>query len=227
MYLQPYTVAGVKELIRLVELADYYCMLRVVSRTLDEPLINGPYILREIENPLAAAQLLPAAAKLRHRNLFNDCLVISLAPWSSFECSPICNTEFAKLAHNIRERVSVKVAKYSEGILSASIYSDAMNLHDCNWKDQLILDMGATTINSPKQVDPDKILPAHYYFLMSKLQCGLAQSKMFHATCHEILKNNLCLLRGLTAGKDSMNDTFLFDSLREDEFPWDINAVDW
>jgi hypothetical protein len=81
MYNMPYDIGSSKELLRLTEMADYYCALRIVSCTLhagqrflwrqkNPPIIFPPIRSSELY------ELFSAAVKLRHKALFEDCLVI-------------------------------------------------------------------------------------------------------------------------------------------------------
>jgi hypothetical protein len=79
MYNMPYELDSPEELLRLTELADYYCALRIVSCTLDAALYQSHWVRSNLVD--WASPLLPAAAKLRNKTLFSDCLTLCLGPW--------------------------------------------------------------------------------------------------------------------------------------------------
>jgi hypothetical protein len=81
MYNMPYDIGSADELLQLTAIADYYCALRIVSRTLhpghrflwtqkNPPIIFPPIGSGQLQD------LLSAAVKLRHKALFQDCLII-------------------------------------------------------------------------------------------------------------------------------------------------------
>jgi len=82
-YNQPYNIAS-HDLLALTELADYYCALPAVSRSLDGVFFRDAdfmdTLLVEMSKSLLAV-LLQAAVKLRHPQLYRDCLVLSIGPW--------------------------------------------------------------------------------------------------------------------------------------------------
>jgi hypothetical protein len=70
MYLKPYRVQGYKELKTLTELADYYCALPVLSRTLDAAFLRSFVFVEEIKH--SSCKMLILAAKLRNSVLFRE-----------------------------------------------------------------------------------------------------------------------------------------------------------
>jgi hypothetical protein len=59
----------------LVGLADYYCALPLVSRSLDGAFFRSPKFLATFKNT-NQRNLLSLAIKLRHSDLFRDCMII-------------------------------------------------------------------------------------------------------------------------------------------------------
>jgi hypothetical protein len=80
MYNMPYDIYDSKELLRLTEIADYYCALRIVSCTLHA---GQRFLWRQKNPPIIhkigvreIPELFSAAVKLRNKPLFEDCLII-------------------------------------------------------------------------------------------------------------------------------------------------------
>lgn len=70
MYCAPYAFNDVAQLILTTELADYYCALPILSRTLLQALFSSKLdILRN------AVTLVETAYTLRHAELLRECVV--------------------------------------------------------------------------------------------------------------------------------------------------------
>jgi hypothetical protein len=229
LYLRPYTLFGVEELVQLLELADYYCMLRILSRTLDEALANSQKITREIREARTACHLLPAAAKLRHRKLFSDCILLSLGPWSTPEYSVISNNRFREVAETVRNRISVKIAKSLETIISA--YT-APGLHLSlssyeNINDRIIRDLRSTGERLRSKYNQEKVSLPLYFKALSVMAYGNPPVTIFRSACSEMLVNKLFLSPHLSIDRAGIEENFLCDTVKEEEVPWDVNETDW
>jgi hypothetical protein len=97
-------------LLALTRLADYYNALPVVSRSLDSAFLRNSEFISDLFVDYYE-EILPAAIKLRHRELYKDCLVLSIGPWG---CAPLTESAFPELQKLVRDaynQISTKVAQ--------------------------------------------------------------------------------------------------------------------
>ena len=80
LYNRFYKLEDRQQLILMTKVADYYCALPALSRTIDGALYRSPdvFIRRMKDN---TCEFLAAAEKLRNPALFKDCLLLSTGPW--------------------------------------------------------------------------------------------------------------------------------------------------
>jgi hypothetical protein len=64
-YGEPYELKSLNELKSMTQLADYYCALPTLSRSINLPLFRGDINIKEL-----SFELIEIAAKLRHPELF-------------------------------------------------------------------------------------------------------------------------------------------------------------
>ncbi len=82
MYYEEYEVNDLSELRSLVEMIDYYGAEPIVSKTLTAAIRRSQYSRRSsISVNRDAATLILIAAKLRHAEIFRDCVVILARDW--------------------------------------------------------------------------------------------------------------------------------------------------
>ncbi|PVH87079.1 hypothetical protein DL98DRAFT_355713, partial [Cadophora sp. DSE1049] len=80
VYLKPYVIDSCHLFLSLTKLADFYCTLPVVSRTLDIAFHISPKFIQEI--PRYRCKIFTAAVKLRNKILFKESLIWVVGPWS-------------------------------------------------------------------------------------------------------------------------------------------------
>lgn len=91
-----------EELVDLVELADYYRALRIVSCTLDQGLIHGieeGLMYKMMDDPY---KILRLAVKLRNETLFQECLCLSLGLWASPKFEESKDNEVRDICYKVR-----------------------------------------------------------------------------------------------------------------------------
>jgi hypothetical protein len=223
LYLQPYTLGSPAELESLVDLADYYCMLRIISRTLDGVLDATEDVARLLRQGNMPCWLLPAAAKLRHKRLFSDCILLSIGPWHQPNISNIEDPNLRAIAQAVRGRMSVKVANILEHIISTSTseYGRTQATFEAIVRD--IAECGRK--NRVRTNKRDVCLP-----LYIKAISGLKHDDrilMLGDACFEVLVNRLYLSPHVDFEMYSLEDRFLCEKITDEELPWDIHEADW
>jgi hypothetical protein len=223
LYLQPYTLSSPAELAHLVDMADYYCMLRIISRTLDGVLDATEDVARLLRSADMPCWLLPTAAKLRHRRLFSDCILLSIGPWHQPNISKIEDPKLRAIAQAVRARISIKVANILEHIISTSTseYGRTQATFEAIVRD--IAECGRK--NRVRTSKRDVCLP-----LYIKAISGLKHDDrilMLGDACLEVLVNRLYLSPHVNFEMYSLEDRFLCEKIRDEELPWDVHEADW
>lgn len=129
MYNKQYLIYDLDDLEILTEIADYYCALKIVSRTLDGPIFSVFLFARDIvEDPVRGLVL---AHKLRNALLYRECLILSQGPWYkpafwSLICpeipdpsSPVRYDVLFKRALNLNHNIYALIGKATEAIYKA------------------------------------------------------------------------------------------------------------
>lgn len=78
MYAEPYFVDNLPELAMMVEIADYYCALPMLSKSLPIALCE-----RYLKIHKSTKEYLQIACKLRQEDLFKECVTILAGNWGS------------------------------------------------------------------------------------------------------------------------------------------------
>jgi hypothetical protein len=101
-------VDGCEELFLMIELADYYQCLPILSYSMDGALLNSPKVTDEIwDDPHKSFDF---AAKLGNANLFRDFLINIVNPWSWPFYLKLSGPKFRKAAQPGYNSVARKVA---------------------------------------------------------------------------------------------------------------------
>jgi len=110
-YGESYPLNGVPELKRMTRIADYYCALPVLSRSISLPLSRGDFSI-ECKSSLSSIELIEIATKLHHRDLFRECVIWLAGSWS--RCDPDLsklNRKVQRIIRNARNGIYALVAK--------------------------------------------------------------------------------------------------------------------
>jgi hypothetical protein len=222
LYLQPYSLSGPEELIHMVDLADYYCMLRILSRTLDGALDATEEVAKLLRHDRTPCRLLPAAAKLRHKRLFSDCIILSIGPWHKPNVSYIEEPKLQAIAQAVRDRISIKISHVLENIIALSTASTTSRKRDAISNDML----SCATENRIEGHEEQLCLPL-YIKAVSGLPYQAHQRYVFQDACSEVMVNRLNLYPHVVYALYVLEDRFLCDTVREEELPWDVRETDW
>lgn len=124
MYQKPYEITSTEHLQEITTLADFYRCLPVVSNSLYSAFFRSPKFLANVKEDREI--LLELSCKLRHRELFNDCLVLISGYWPPDESAFTINIEDTRLltlAENVRNRVGTVLARNIQKILIDTKYT--------------------------------------------------------------------------------------------------------
>jgi hypothetical protein len=95
-YNQRFAIATVSQILEIINVAETYDFLPALSRTVFATLYENWNFFRDIDS--WSSQILEAATKLRHAQLFRDALVLSLGPWESPEYRQNKNGKHKRIA---------------------------------------------------------------------------------------------------------------------------------
>ncbi|KAF7903039.1 hypothetical protein EAF00_002941 [Botryotinia globosa] len=204
MYQKPYEITSTAHLQGLTTSADFYRCLPVVSNSLYSAFFRSPKFLAKIKEDREI--LLELSCKLRHRELFNDCLVLISGYWPPDESAFTINIEDTRLltlAENVRNRVGTLLARNIQRILIDTKYTDQGG-------DDLKAAVCSTTGSLVK-----------YHVRL--------QERIFRLDIiNDITKNCLKLYdTSAVAGKGKYIHKFLCVELKEEDIPWDTTENDW
>ncbi|KAG4428514.1 hypothetical protein IFR05_016003 [Cadophora sp. M221] len=117
IYTKPYAIESCADLLVLTRLADFYCALSIVSRTLDIAFHTSPALINQI--PQFRCEVFAAAAKLRNRLLFREALVWIVGPWRVPTYNNLEDPELKKVAHRAWTEICVKIAGINYSLMNA------------------------------------------------------------------------------------------------------------
>lgn len=237
MYHRPYVLEGFQMLETLVDLADFYCALPIVSATITTPLLGSPIFSAHNEYQdnvweIQAPVMLVMAKKLRHPVLFREAFVHVVSNWQgnvlgeyyvfnkeSDARSPFPDDkDLLRLVYQGYSQVCSKLLKVNQQALRVLTVKDRCF-------EKVVRDMGEE-INS----DTNPTTEASYFRrLMDYLKAaeGDAADSHLMKTLEDLLQNNLVLDRsGFGAGQGPF-EGFLCAEISDEEMPWDPSEIDW
>ncbi|KAM0143542.1 hypothetical protein ACHAO1_000643 [Botrytis cinerea] len=228
-----YKIETADELERLTRLADYHCALPVVSATLTGALFKSSmfeispmisiYDPQECEIHDNSVSLLLLARKLRNGVLFRECLIHTVGRWDFL---PDPEKEMIKEDQELYKLVRIKLSFLYETLsksqiaLFRALVEEKITLHKI------------AQYASPRTLIGE-YLPMYRALWDENPFYSLSQNeetKDLGDFMPDLLKNNLTLgCTGEIPGrKDSVFEhTFLCTEVEDDEFPWDMEEMDW
>lgn len=216
IYNLPYTLLHTAEFTLIFELADYYCALPSLSRTLDGCLMNDLAFCKTTR--YEADELFLIAAKLRNALLFRECLIWVVGPHNR----PIFHTEqdqrLRMIARCVHGEIISKIMQVDQLLTIWLFNGDTGNepAIELEALDQLELcDLTSTEFSVPC-----------LFRILSKGGNALCDG----ATTKELLKNNLKLDRTrMDSGQADfeLQGHFLCAEIADEDLPWDVNEMDW
>ncbi|CZR55513.1 uncharacterized protein PAC_05401 [Phialocephala subalpina] len=222
IYNMPYMIYRAEELAALFELADYYCALRIVSRTLDEAITYGEeegvfWGLKE--NPCRFLQL---AISLRNERLFKECLCLSLGPWTDPVFRKGATGEVWQICEKACSKIYARMGRVNERLLKR-MHQLARN--DPAARDKMLEYMKKVSLNFTDS-SPDKMYLPQYYRKLWNFKSNDGK-QLFRDAMEGLIDNTLTLARDSKAGQGDFIDFFLCESLEYEEIPWDLDEDHW
>jgi hypothetical protein len=225
IYHRPYKIDKGAELTSLTSLADYYCALPIVSRTLDSAFYISPNFDRILlYDP---CEVFTAAAKLRNAMLFRDSLIFVTGPWSDPAYKTLSDPKLKKIARRARAEVAAKVGEAEGTITSRRLY-EATAVNGGGYIEKAYF---WVAVNNAHFAHTDETcLPSIYRDLYAfDLKEENKLINFFVPILRELLENKLVLgERGsklLSHG--ILIDYFLCAEIEDEDLPWDVNEIDW
>lgn len=130
IYRQPYTLKSTEVLKNMTEQADFHCCLPVVSNSLYAAFYRSPDFLANVNKDRELLLLL--AYKLRHVELFNDCIILISGYWPPGNCklqsaTKMTDEKLKRPAENVYSRTGVRIAHSQQQILSYPSRTDSID----------------------------------------------------------------------------------------------------
>jgi hypothetical protein len=233
MYIQPYLIEDVSELLVFVRLADYYCCLPVVSGTLSGALLGSPIFKRRDTDSVddnegqdfahKAGELIFAAKKLRHPVLFRECFIHLVANLHDknymVDDLPALrgDKDLWLLLNEAKSSLRQRILAAQHEVLTASLQGNFL--------------AGFKTLACDKLCDNSE--ESAYFF-----RCLLEHREDVHhhqdeledmfSFIENLLRNNLVFDQtDYGAGEGPYEFCFLSAELADEDMPWDVTEVDW
>lgn len=109
IHARTYTVDDYEELSLMVDLADYYRCLPILSYSMDGALLKSPEVSIELEE--FPDETFVLATKLRNATLFRDILIHIANPWSRPMYLAFLDPKLIKAGQRGYDSIAVKIAK--------------------------------------------------------------------------------------------------------------------
>lgn len=216
----------VEELIAMTNLADYYCVLPTLSRSLYRALYDMSLDVAGC-NPELLPEVLAASCKLRYPDLFKECIILAAGNWSDNygREMPLSghSRKIRKLIEAARYRIGFDIAKANEQMLR--IFSQNAQLGEYVKKVELGADMSLPEYY--RDVYCGNILEEDYD---SEYEDGQYKEDitMIESALKPVLENRLKFSgRDLLAGERPFEKHFLCATIDDDDLPWDRTQTDW
>jgi hypothetical protein len=199
----------------MTALADYYCALPILSRTLDGALLRSGNLANTIR--FNCQKVLTVAAKLRNAVLFRESLVWVAGCWTSWKPTKTKDRTLQKIAINAHNGIAEKVALVQVELISE------MGAENDTTVVEAMSDASCSTLERYGTL----VLPAYFRLLCQKQEerRKVCRDYIFSDKVEDllggVLKNNLVLYRG-------HDDSHFFCAVIDDEdLPWNPEEVDW
>lgn len=215
LYAKPWDIPDIASLQLLIDFADYYCALPVISRSLSNVLLHGT-IRSAIRfwNVSQLPTLLNLSYKLRHRELFSDSVVAMAGKREDFR-----HTWRSPVTWNMHHEILRCISKVSEEIdtIVSRVHQSVMGQFSDNVTIRRVL----------AEITQFDSLPEYYGNLFEQESEG--DNFGIREAIKPMLSKNLVLDPSEDEpGRDGFYlDFFLCGRLEETDLPWDPTQEDW
>ncbi|TGO48390.1 hypothetical protein BOTNAR_0478g00080 [Botryotinia narcissicola] len=233
IHLKKYRIETADELKRLTCLADYYCALPVVSGTLTGALFRSSMFQFSAPRYDAAVEcechdesvsLLLLARKLRHGLLFRECLIHTVGRWDSLpdiEKGQIEEDQKLYTLVQIKLKVLYELLAKTQGALLWAVVEGKFNVLKTAVGRSFPTPLIGGIVSMYRALSEER----SFYDLLKEVETMELGHLMF-----SVIKNNLALgCSRQDPGKVGgiFEKTFLCTEIEDDEFPWDLEEIDW
>ncbi|TVY18350.1 hypothetical protein LARI1_G004431 [Lachnellula arida] len=222
LYRERYNVSSMRELGDIVRLADFYCALPAVSRSVDSVLLHSPEMIEQI--PDSSVTTLEMAHKLRHPLLFREALIHVVSKWEEGFTHLQLSPELTHAITIVYNRLQEKAHKVTYDILQATANNE--------WV-RKAFESAVRTLELDATTGTARFFRLVYTSWPQNPVSRSLRSLRALETMGELLSNNLSLARlaptpvPIQAGGPGYERKFLCASIAYHELPWDKEAVDW
>ena len=204
IYGERFEFQSIEDLVLVTNLADYYCALPVVSKTIDGALLRRPISFKN--DALVGLQV---SYKLRHAEILRECV-----------CFLAGNLDLDLDMSSVDSILRSVVDKARQGVYEklARAHIEVMRLvfNDTSFKKEFNI------VHNSGISKREFNLPRYYAKLFEEV-------KFYHQPAMwSLMDNNLMLERGnVTPGEGVFGDKFLCAVVSDDDLPWDVSQLDW
>ncbi|TGO45071.1 hypothetical protein BCON_0426g00020 [Botryotinia convoluta] len=228
------------EVLQLVtELADYYCALPIVSKSMQGALFLSPEFCKSVffgETRI----LLDLAFKLRSPEIFRECMICLVGEWQEKMGDPnksppemlynprLTNPKLNELAIKLHSQICAKICATQQAI----VYNCQLYPNDIEIKTKI----GKSYLEKIKSREAEYTIYHGRISLPEYFQAFAEESQgNFSPAVKDILKNELIFNKFLRAGDiefplnlfQEIQSYFLCAEIKDEDLPWDLNATDW
>ncbi|KAF7911437.1 uncharacterized protein EAF01_002944 [Botrytis porri] len=239
-YGKSWVIKNTEALQLVTELADYYCALPVVSKSLHGAFFRSPEFSKRIffSNKLT---LLNLAFRLRSPELFRECMICLVGRWQDHTCQypiesqpemlynpKLTNRKLNELAIKLHNQICIKVsATQRQIVFHCQVKPNALGIK---------AKIERSYLDKMKRRETEKGVYGGQVSLPEYFQTfGEDSSGIFALAVSDILKNELIFNKSLRAGDilfpgKTQNDIqahFLCAEIKDEDLPWDLNETDW
>lgn len=226
IYNWPFVIRSPAQLCLATKLADYYCTLPSLSRSLYGAFGRSPDFCNSIRGNII--DLLEVAVKLRNEILYRECMTLLMGPWIHPKYLMIKDKKLKQLAASAHHSICSKILMIQTFVMEETLGEDREVLKD--FREQ---ELDAITQNLDRNSDEVSSL------CLPLLYRQLTNTHFGHHFAW-LLRNHLTLYPAVrvewgpfrTIAKPGDRDTwcedyFLCLEIKDDELPWDSNEKDW
>ncbi|KAF7958335.1 hypothetical protein EAE96_001886 [Botrytis aclada] len=240
LYGKSWVITDIEALKLVTELADYYCALPAVSKSMHGALLMSPIFCKRIFFSEPSA-LLDLAVKLRSPELFWECMICLVGKWqdsayqypiesqSEMPYNPkLANPKLNELAIKLHNQICTKTSAAQQKILDCcQINSNALEVKNKIEKRYL----KKTRLRETEHgFDHDRASLPEYFRAF-----GEESSGVFALAVSDILQNRLIFNKSLRAGDNQFSGNTYYDvqshflcaEIKDEDLPWDLNETDW
>ncbi|KAE8442865.1 hypothetical protein EG329_002607 [Mollisiaceae sp. DMI_Dod_QoI] len=219
---RPYIIENADQLNTMTNLADYYCSLPVLSRSLDGALLNSPNFCSQIA--MNCQMLLVIAEKLRSPLLFREALIWVVGPNTSPRYQYLEDRNLRMVARCAHAQILEMVTTLCNEVIR-QLGSSA---HDERSKQRMKMQYLVDVDVDKGDLVPSPVGVLYYPWYFRRISDDTSLLSRY-LSLENLLENRLALDPKCTAGaeEDELQDYFLCAHIDDKDLPWDVTEIDW